>query len=62
MQSGGSPRGQEGNNRPPVDRITSNVGRGGGRDSQGGRGGRRRGNNRDNRTDDGNRKTQFVGD
>ena len=61
MQSEGSPSGQEGNNRPPADCVTSNGGRGGGRDSQGGRGGRRRGNNRDNRTDDGNRKTQFVG-
>ena len=61
MQSEGSPSGQDGNNRPPADRVTSNGGRGGGRDSQGGRGGRRKGNNRDNRTDDGNRKTQFVG-
>ena len=52
MQSEGSPSGQDGNNRPPVDRVTSNGGRGGGRDSQGGRGGRRKGNNRDNRTDD----------
>ena len=61
MQSEGSPRGQDGNNRPPADRVTSNGGRGAGRDSQGGRGGRRKGNNRENRTDDGNRKTQFVG-
>ena len=61
MQSEGSPSRQDGNNRPPADRVTSNDGRGGGRDSQGGRGGRRKGNNRDNRTDDGNRKTQFVG-
>ena len=61
MQSEGSPSGQEGSNRPPGDRVPSNGGRGGGRDSQGGRGGQRRGNNRDNRTDDGNRKTQFVG-
>ena len=51
MQSEGSPSGQEG----------SNGGRGGGRDSQGGRGGRQRGINRDNRTDDGDRKTQFIG-
>ena len=61
MQSEGSPSCQEGSNRPPGDRVTSNGGRGGGRDSQGGRGGRRRCNNRDNHTDDGNRKTQFVG-
>ena len=61
MQSEGSPSGQEGSNRPPGDHVPGNGGRGGGRDPQGGRGGRRRGNNRDNRADDGNWKTQFTG-
>ena len=61
MQSEGSPSGQEGSNRPPGDRVPGNGGREGGRDPQGGRGGRRRGNNRDNHADDGNRKTQFTG-
>ena len=61
MQSEGSPSGQEGSNRPPGDRTPGNGGRGGGRDPQGGRGGRRRGNHRDNRGDDGNRRTPFTG-
>ena len=61
MQSEGSPSGQEGSNQPPGDRTSGNGGRGGGRDSQGGRGGWRRGNNRDNHTNDGNWKTQFTG-
>ena len=61
MQSEGSPSGQEGSNRPPGDRAPGNGGRGGGRDPQGGCGGRRRGNHRYNRADDGNRKTPFTG-
>ena len=61
MQSEGSPSGQEGSNRPPGDCAPGNGGRGGGRDPQGGRGGRRRGNHRDNRGDDGNRRTPFTG-
>ena len=61
MQSEGSPSGQEGSNRPPGDRAPGDGGQGGGHDPQGGRGGRRRGNHRDNRADDGNRKTPFTG-
>ena len=61
MQLEGSPSGQEGSNPPPADRTPGNGGRAGGRDPQGGWGGQRRGNNRDNRADNGNRKTQFTG-
>ena len=61
MQSEVSPSGQEGSNQPPGDHTPGNRGQGGGRDPQGGWGGQGRGNNRDNHTDNGNRKTQFTG-
>ena len=61
MESAGNSSGQDANNRPPVDRGPGNGGRGGTRDAHSGQGGRRRGNNRDNCTDDGNRKNQFTG-
>ena len=61
MESAGNSSGQDANNRPPVDHGPGNGGRGGTRDALSGRGGRRRGNNRDNRTDDGYRRNQFTG-
>ena len=61
MESEGNSSGQDASNCPPVDRGPGNGGQGGTRDAQGGWGGRWSGNNRDNRTDDGNRKTQFTG-
>ena len=61
MQSEGNSSGQEASNHPPVDRGPGNGGQGGARDAQGRQGGRQRGNNWDNRTDDGNQKNQFTG-
>ena len=61
MQTEGSPSGQEGSSRPSGDRGAGNGDRGSGRDPQGGRGGRRRNNHKDNRTGDGNRKIPFTG-
>ena len=53
--------GQDANNGPPVDRGPGNGGWGGTRDTYSGHRSRRRGNNRDNRNDDGNRRNQFTG-
>ena len=61
MELAGNSSGQDANNRPPVDCGPGNGGWGGTRDALSGRGGRQRGNNRDNCTDDGNRKNQFTG-
>ena len=52
MESAGNSSGQDANNRPPVDRGPGNGGQGGTHDAHSGQGGRRRGNNRDNRADD----------
>ena len=61
MESPGNSSGQDANNCPPVDRGPGNGGRRGTRDAHSGCGGRRSGNNRDNRNDDGNRRNQFTG-
>ena len=61
MESAGNSSGQDANNHPPVDHGPGNGGRGGTRDAHGRWGGQQRGNNRDNRTDDGNRENQFTG-
>ena len=61
MQTEGSPSSQEGSSRPSGDRGAGNGDRGSGRDPQGGRGGRRRSNHKDNRTGDGNRRIPFTG-
>ena len=61
MESAGNLSGQDANNRPPVDRGPGNGGQGGTCDAHSRWGGRQRGNNRDNCTDDGNRKNQFTG-
>ena len=60
MESKNSPNAPDGDNRPPTHHGTGSGGRGGGRESPGGRWNRRR-HNRDNRNDDNNRKSQFTG-
>ena len=60
MEPTNSPNAHDGNNRPPAHHGTGTGGRGGGRESPGGRGNRRR-NNRDNRIDANNKKSQFTG-
>ena len=59
MESSNNSGGQDANNRPPVDQGTG--GRGGTCDTYSGRGSRRKGNNRDNRNDEGSKKSQFTG-
>ena len=61
MESSGNTNGPDNNSCPPTDRGTGSTGRGGGREISGGRGGRRRNNNRECRNDDINKKLPFVG-
>ena len=61
MELSSKSSGQDANNCPPVDRCPGNGGCGGTRDTHSGCGSHQRGNNRDNHSDDGNRRNQFTG-
>ena len=61
MESSDNFSGQDANNRPPADHRSGNGGWGRTRENNGGCGNRRRGNYRDNRNDDNNRRNQFTG-
>ena len=58
MESSSNSNGQDANNRPRMDRAQGTEGRGGTRETNSGRGTRRKGNHRN---DEGSKKSQFTG-